>query len=140
MTTQELQDYLAPSHIAVIVTLYQDGRPHVTPNWYHYDGTALTFITRTDRLKYRHLQRDPRVSICVYDPPAASNYVVITGNATCTTQDIWEDARRIIARYVAPEHVEGYVARWQTEPRVLVRVVPEHIATRSSGMRHLPGR
>ncbi|MGE3541970.1 MAG: TIGR03618 family F420-dependent PPOX class oxidoreductase [Candidatus Tectimicrobiota bacterium] len=135
MTPQELTDYLAPSYIAVIVTLHRDGRPHVTPNWYRYNGTALTFITRTDRLKYRHLQRDPRLSVCIYDPPAAAHYVVITGRATCETQDIWEEARRIIARYVAPEHVEAYVARWHTEPRVLVTVAPEHIATRPQRMR-----
>ncbi|MBM3223147.1 MAG: PPOX class F420-dependent oxidoreductase [Candidatus Tectomicrobia bacterium] len=140
MTPQELIDYLAPSYLAVIVTLYRDGRPHATPNWYHYDGTALTFITRTDRLKYQHLQRDPRLSVCIYDPPAASNYVVITGRATCRTGEIWTEARRIIARYVAPEQVAGYVARWQTEPRVLVTVVPEHIATRSQGMTHRPGQ
>jgi PPOX class probable F420-dependent enzyme len=140
MTPQELTDYLAPSHMAVIVTLHRDGRPHVTPNWYCYDGTALTFITRTDRLKYRHLQRDPRISVCMYDPPSASNYVVLTGHATCRTQAIWEEARRIIARYVAPDHVEEYVARWQTEPRVLVTVTPEHIATRPRPMSHPPGR
>ncbi len=140
MTPQELTDYLAPSHIAVIVTLHRDGRPHVTPNWYRYDGTALTFITRTDRLKYRHLQRDPRLSVCIYDPPIASNYVVLTGQATCRTEAIWEDARRIIARYVAPEHVDAYVARWQTEPRVLVTVLPTHIATRPLAMRQAPAR
>jgi PPOX class probable F420-dependent enzyme len=135
MTPQEITDYLAASHIAVMVTLHRNGQPHVTPNWYRYDGNVLTFVTRTDRLKYRNLQRDPRISVCIYDPPAASNYIVISGKATCATQDIWEEVRRVVARYVAPDQVEGYVARWQTEPRVLVTVTPEHIATRSSGRR-----
>ena len=131
MTPQEITAYLAASHIAVMVTLHRNGRPHVTPNWYRYDGAVLTFVTRTDRLKYCNLQWDPRISVCIYDPPVASNYVVITGTATCNDQDIWDEARRIIARYAAPDHVEGYVARWRTEPRVLITVTPEHIATRS---------
>lgn len=131
MTPAEITTFLSASHIAVMVTLYRDGRPHVTPNWYHYDGTALRFITRTDRLKYRHLQRDPRLSVCIYDPPKAAHYVVISGTATCTQDDIWDEARRIIARYTAPDQVEAYVERWRTESHVLVTVVPDHIATRA---------
>ena len=130
MTPQEITDYLAAPYIAVMVTLHRNGAPHVTPNWYRYDGTVLTFITRKDRLKYRNLQRDNRISVCIYDPPVASHYVVISGTATCTDQDIWDEARRIIARYRTPEEVDGYVARWQTEPRVLITVTPTHIATR----------
>ena len=68
--------------------------------------------------------------MCTYDPPVASHDVVISGTATCTDQDIWDEARRIIARYRTPEEVDGYVARWQTEPRVLITVTPTHIATR----------
>ena len=58
-------------------------------------------------------------------------YVVISGTATCNDQDIWDEARRIIARYRAPHEVDDYVARWKTEPRVLITVTPEHIATRA---------
>ncbi len=90
----------------------------------------LTLITRTDRLKYLNLQRDNHISVCIYDPPVASNYVVISGTATCNDQDIWDEARRIIARYRAVDEVDDYVARWKTEPRVLITVTPEHIATR----------
>ena len=130
MTPQEITDYLAAPYIAVMVTLHRNGSPHVTPNWYRYDGSVLTFITRKDRLKYHNLQRDNRISVCIYNPPVASHYVVISGTATCTDQGIWDEARRIIARYRAPEEVDGYVARWQTEPRVLITVTPTHIATR----------
>ena len=141
MTPQEITAYLEASHIAVMVTLRRDGRPHVTPNWYRYDGKVLTFVTRTDRLKYRNLQRDPRISVCIYDPPAASNYVVITGTATCSEQeDIWPEVRRIVARYRASNQVDETVARWRTEPRVLVTVHPEQIATRSGPTLRQPGQ
>jgi PPOX class probable F420-dependent enzyme len=128
---QEITAYLAASHMAVMATINRNGHPHLTPNWYRYDGQVLTFVTRKDRLKYRNLQRDPRISVCIYDPPAASNYVVISGTATCHDQDIWDEARRIIERYRAPDQVDGYLARWKTEPRVLITVTPERIATRA---------
>jgi PPOX class probable F420-dependent enzyme len=132
---QEITASLAASHTAVVATISRNGVPHLTPNWYRYDGKVLTLITRTDRLKYLNLQRDRRISVCIYDPPVASNYVVISGTTICHDQDIWDEARRIIARYRAPEEVDDYLARWKTEPRVLVTVTPERIATRAPGRR-----
>ena len=130
MNTQEIMTYLDAPYIAVVATISRNGAPHLTPNWYRFDGKVLTLITRTDRLKYFNLQRDRRISVCIYDPPVASNYVVISGTATCDDQDIWDEARRIIERYRAPDEVDDYLARWHTEPRVLVTVTPERIATR----------
>jgi PPOX class probable F420-dependent enzyme len=135
MNPQEITSYLAAPHIAVVATISRNGAPHLTPNWYRYDGQVLTLITRTDRLKYLNLQRDSRISVCIYDPPAASNYIVISGTATCDDQDIWDEARRIIERYRAPEEVDGYLSRWKIEPRVLITVTPERIATRAPGRR-----
>jgi PPOX class probable F420-dependent enzyme len=132
---QEIEAHLAAPYIAVVATVHRNGAPHLTPNWYRYDGKVLTLITRTDRLKYHNLQRDPRISVCIYDPPVASNYVVISGTATCSDQDIWDEARRIIERYRAPEEVDDYLARWKTEPRVLVTVTPERVSTRASRRR-----
>jgi PPOX class probable F420-dependent enzyme len=132
---QEIAAYLHAPYIAVVATISRKGAPQLTPNWYRYDGKVLTLITRTDRLKYLNLQRDPRISVCIYNPPVASNYVVISGTATWDDQDIWDEARRIIARYRAPEEVDDYLTRWKTEPRVLITVTPERISTRASGRR-----
>ncbi len=101
MHAQEITAYLTASHIAVVATINRHGHPHLTPNWYRYDGKVLTLITRKDRLKYLN----------------------------------WDEARRIIERYRAPDEVDDYVARWKTEPRVLITVTPEHIATRGASRR-----
>jgi PPOX class probable F420-dependent enzyme len=128
---QEITASLAASHIAVVATIGRNGTPQLTPNWYRCDGKVLTSITRTDRLKYRNLQRHNSISVCIYDPPVASSYVVISGTTTCNDQDIWDETRRIIERYRAADEVDEYLARWKTEPRVLITVTPEHIATRA---------
>jgi general stress protein 26 len=116
MDPQEITAYRVAPHM-VVATVHRNGAPPLRPNGYRYDGQVLTLITRTDRLKYRHLQRDCRISVCIDDPPVASNYVVISGIATCNDQDIWDEARHIIARASAPNEVDGYLARWHTEPR-----------------------
>ena len=51
------------------------------------------------------------------------------------TRTFWDEARRIIARYRAPDEVDDYLARWHTEPRVLITVAPEHITTRGMSRR-----
>ncbi len=130
MHPQEITAYLDAPYIAVVATIIRNGAPQLTPNGYRNDGKVLTLITRTDRLKYLNLQRNNRISVCIYDLPVASNDVVISGTATCQDQDIWDEARRIIARYRAPDEVDDYLARWHTEPRVLITVTPQRIATR----------
>ena len=136
MNSQEIAAYLDAPYIAVVATISRNGAPHLTLNWYRYAGQVLILITRTDRLKYLNLQRDRRIFVCIYDPPVASNYIVISGTATCNNQDIWDEARRIIARYRAQDEVDDYLARWKTEPRVLITVTPERISTRGTRRRY----
>jgi PPOX class probable F420-dependent enzyme len=135
VNAQEITSYLDAPHIAVVATVHRNGAPHLTPNWYRYDGKVLALITRTDRLKYLNLQRDPRISVCIDDPPVASNDAVISGTAACSDQDIWDEARRIIARYRAPAQVDAYLARWQMESRGLITVTPERVSTRGTRRR-----
>ena len=130
MNKQDIAQFLAPSRIAVVATINRDGTPQLTPNWYHYDGTVLTFVTTKERVKYLNLQRDPRISICIYAAPLAADYVVIRGRARVSDQGIWDQARTIIQRYTVPAEVEEHLERWKTQPRVLVTVTPDRISTR----------
>ncbi|MEE2882080.1 MAG: PPOX class F420-dependent oxidoreductase [Chloroflexota bacterium] len=130
MEKKEIDQFLSGIKMAVMATINKDGSPHLSPNWYYYDGERLSFVTTKERLKFFNLRRDDRMSVCVYEPPLASNYVVIQGRATIDDGDIWEDARLIIQRYVEPDQVENYVERWKTQPRILIQVAPDKIYTR----------
>jgi len=130
MEKKEIDQFLSGIKMAVMATINKDGSPHLSPNWYYYDGERLSFVTTKERLKFFNLRRDDRMSVCVYEPPLASNYVVIQGRATIDDGDIWEDARLIIQRYVEPDQVESYVERWKTQPRILIQVAPDKIYTR----------
>jgi len=72
--------------------------------------------------------------VCVYEPPLASDYVVVQGAATIDdlvpTSELWGTARLVIERYVNAAEVDAYVERWKTEPRILVTITPENIYTR----------
>ena len=130
MDSEEITRFLSASHIAVMATVNKDGTPQLSPNWYRYDGHVLTFITTKERQKYFNLQRDNRISVCVYDDPAASDYVVIRGTATIADQDIWDEARRIAERYVGADRIDEYIERWKQQPRIIVTVTPRRIFSR----------
>lgn len=131
MDHQELNHFLAGPRIAVMATINRDGSPQLTPNWYYYDGTQLTFVTTKERIKFFNLRRDSRMSVCIYDSPLASEYVVIRGRASIRDEGFWDDARHIINRYVEPQRVDEYIERWKTQPRILVTLTPERIYTRN---------
>ena len=130
MNQAEISQFLDESRMAVMATINRDGTPQLTPNWYHYDGGVLTFVTTKERVKYLNLRRDQRISVCIYAAPLASDYVVMRGTATVEDRDIWDRARRIVQRYTEAAEVDEHLERWKTQPRVLVTVTPQRISTR----------
>ena len=134
MDNADIATFLSGVQMAVMATINSDGSPHLSPNWYYYDGEQLFFVTTKERKKFYNLKGDQRMSICVYDPPLASDYVVIQGAANVDdlipTSELWRTARLVIERYVNAADVDNYIKRWKTEPRILVTITPEKIHTR----------
>ena len=134
MDIREVSKFLAGTQIAVMATVNSDGSPHLSPNWYYFDGERLYFVTTRERRKFFNLKRDRRISVCVYEPPLASDYVVMQGPAIIDdlvpTSNLWGTARLVIERYVDAVDVDTYIERWKTEPRILVTITPETIFTR----------
>ena len=134
MDNAEIAAFLSGIQMAVMATINSDGSPHLSPNWYYYDGDQLFFVTTKERKKFYNLKKDQRISVCVYEPPLASNYVVVEGAANVDdlvpTSELWRTARLVIERYVNAEDVENYIERWKTEPRILVTITPKRIHTR----------
>ena len=134
MDNAEIAAFLSGIQMAVMATINSDGSPHLSPNWYYYDGDQLFFVTTKERKKFYNLRKDQRISVCVYEPPLASNYVVVEGAANVDdlvpTSELWKTARLVIERYVNAADVENYIERWKTEPRILVTISPKRIHTR----------
>ena len=133
MNQQEISDFMAGIKMAVMATVNKDGSPHLSPNWYYYDGERVSFVTTKERLKYFNLKRDDRMSVCIYEPPLASEYVAFQGRAMIQDSadtDIWDGARKVIQRYVEADKVDEYVERWKTQPRILVTISPDKVYTR----------
>jgi PPOX class probable F420-dependent enzyme len=96
----EIRRFLEPARFATIATLDADGAPHQAVIWYALDGDTILVNSRTERHWPRNLDRDPRVSLAVYDADRPYHFVGLKGRAERlhagdrATEDIGALARR----------------------------------------------
>ena len=108
-----------------LVTLRQDGSPHVTPVWIDYDGENVLVNSAYGRAKVRHIEQDPRVAIDVL--PAEdqqSGYVSVTGTAELVDEGADEMIDRLAKKYLG---LDEYPYRTPDEQRVIIRIKPEKV-------------
>lgn len=65
MTEAVIEEFLCAPRHAVVATNSRNGPPQLSPVWYVYDRGRLYISTTPDTAKYRNLQSDPRISVCV---------------------------------------------------------------------------
>ncbi|GAA0738130.1 PPOX class F420-dependent oxidoreductase [Dactylosporangium roseum] len=82
-TLRELLDRRA---FLVLSTINPDGAPQSSVIWAKHDGGDLVFSTIRGRRKTRNMERDPRVSLCVYDPANPYRYVEVRGTVSLTEE------------------------------------------------------
>jgi PPOX class probable F420-dependent enzyme len=128
MTRQEtIQDFLALPINAVVIGIRRDGRPHATPNWFHWDGTKFYISTTRRRAKYRIFKNDPRIEIVV-DDSFGQRYVCVTG-----TVAIREDLGSVLQTFRTMREKYGidvpgddeFLDALAAEERVLLVVTPD---------------
>jgi PPOX class probable F420-dependent enzyme len=70
----------------VVSTVNPDGTPQSTVMWAKRDGDDVVFSTVRGRRKARNMERDPRVSVCAYDPAQPYSYFTVDGTVTMTDE------------------------------------------------------
>lgn len=106
----ELLAFLAEgTRTAKIATVKRDGSPMVSPVWFVLDHSDIMFTTMNTTAKYKMINRDPRVSICVDDEQFPYGFAVIKGDASVQALSVTE------------------LLSWTT--KIARRYVPEHLAT-----------
>lgn len=124
LSQEDTQRFLSEPRNVVLGTLRKDGSPQLNPMWFYWTGEVFYISTTRTRFKYRHILRDPRVTLCV-DEAETLKTLIVEGRATIQENDIWELTQRIVEKYVQPEHVAARMARFRAEPRVLIVVKPD---------------
>ena len=66
-STGKIEAFLAEPRNIVVAGIRRDGRPHLSPNWFYWDGQRFFVSTTRGRVKYAIFRRDPRAQLLVDD-------------------------------------------------------------------------
>lgn len=114
-------------HYATVTTLNPDGSPQTTVVWIDREDGNVLFNTARGRVKTRNLERDPRVSIAVFDPASPfQRTLVVRGRAELIDEGADDHIDRLARKYTGQDR---YPWRRDGERRVTVRVVPDRVTT-----------
>lgn len=123
----ELADFLALPIVAVLATYRRDGSVLLSPVWHQWRDGGFDVICLSDDIMVRHLRRDPRASILVYDNEPPYRGVELRTTARLREIDLAGAPRDIAVRYLGEEAGEAYAAG--SGDSVLVRLEPGSVRT-----------
>jgi len=113
---------------AILATVNPDGSPQTSVVWVCRDGDDLLLSSAAGRRKERNLQRDPRVSLTVYDPRDPQLYVEVRGTATVEEDEGRALAVRLDESYEGPGAGQKFLDLPPEVVRVVIRITPHHLA------------
>ena len=67
-------------------TVRPDGRPHLVPVWFLWDGTSILILSKDDQ-KMRNLRANPRVMLAVDDTKGGGDVVMLEGEAALVDRE-----------------------------------------------------
>ena len=121
-----LEAFLAEPRNVIVAGIRKDGRPHLSPNWFHWDGTRFYVSTTRNRAKYHIFRRDPRAELVVDD---ATGYRYVQVNATAEIREdvianlsLFRAIRQKHGRAMPPD--EELAAGLIAEDRILLAFTP----------------
>ena len=68
-------------------TIRPDETVQVNPMWFEYDGEHLRFTHTNQRGKFRNLQRNPSMSLCLIDDTNPQSYLELRGRLVEVVDD-----------------------------------------------------
>src|SRR5258708_21472420 len=78
-----LEAFLAEPRNVIVAGIRKDGRPHLSPNWFFWDGEHFYVSTTRKRAKDHIFRRDPRAELVV-DDSTGHRYVEVPATAAIT--------------------------------------------------------
>jgi PPOX class probable F420-dependent enzyme len=125
LTEEQARLFLEPN-FGWCAVIRPDGTPQLTVVWVDWDGERVVFNTAEGRAKPRHLRRDSRISVAVYDRNDPYRWVTVEGRAELDHEG-------------AVEHIDTLQQKYRGKPkyplpegerRVIVRVRPERVTAK----------
>jgi thiosulfate/3-mercaptopyruvate sulfurtransferase len=123
----ELAGFLALPLVAVLATYRRDGTVLLSPVWHHFRDGGFDVVSAPEDIKVRHLRRDPRASLLVYDNEPPYRGVEIRTTAQLVQVDRADVVLDMAVRYLGQEAGSAYAA--ESADSVLIRLEPGNVRT-----------
>jgi len=108
-------------NFAAITTLLPDGHPQTQVMWVDTDGDHLLVNTEVHRQKFRNVERDPRVTLMIWDREDPYRFVEVRGEVVEKVEG--PEAREHIDELSHKYRGRPYQTQIRSE-RVVLRIAP----------------
>jgi PPOX class probable F420-dependent enzyme len=120
----DLGDLLEQPLVAVLATYRRDGSVLLSPVWHQWRDGGFDVAVGPNDVKLKHLGRDPRASIVVYEHEPPYRGLEVRGEARLVPGGALDALHSMALRYLGPEGGPAYVESVSALDTVLVRLEP----------------
>lgn len=93
-----VEERLRTEPIIWLATVRPDGRPHLVPVWFLWDGEAVLIFSRPNNQKIRNLRANPAVTLALEAANGGEDVAILEGRAQLVSFD---DIQAGVPAYVA---------------------------------------
>jgi PPOX class probable F420-dependent enzyme len=123
----DLRDLLDQPLVAVLATYRRDGGVLLSPVWHQWRDGGFDVAVYASDIKLKHLRRDPRASIVVYEHEPPYRGIEVRGEARLVPGEALDAFHSMALRYLGPEGGPAYVESVSAADTVLVRLEPGNV-------------
>ncbi len=109
-------------NFAALTTLFADGDPQTQIMWVGCDEDHVLINTEVHRAKFKNIERDPRVTVTIWDNQSPYSYVEVRGRVVETVRG---DAARAGIDELAQKYMGTNYTNDITSERVVLRIAPD---------------
>jgi PPOX class probable F420-dependent enzyme len=104
----DVEEFLRGPNVAALATVRPDGRPHVVPVWYEYDGREFTISSFRDTQKLKNIAKKGFAALSIYSGTFPYRQVTIEGTARIGSaiDNVWRE--RVAMRYLGEAAGRAY--------------------------------
>ena len=106
----------------MLTTYRRDGSALVSPVWFRWEDGAFEVVIAADDVKLRHLRRDPRCGLLVFETAPPFRGLDAQGLAELVELDLTPVRAAIAGRYLGAERGARFAEGRRPLPGVLVRI------------------
>ena len=118
LSPTEIAEFLDETHVAHLVTVRPDGRPHVAPVWFLEEDGRAYVMADGNAVKMRNIRRNPQLILSIATGQRPLKYVLLEGEGRVTDQNLATMVERICVRYDGPERGRDFAQELLSAGRI----------------------